>query len=492
MIRASLHTDALQTSATVAAVTAPAARVLLFLLAAVAAALVASGPAGAFSRQDVTITSADGTALAATLTLPDGAAPAGGWPAVIFMHGLGGNRSSTLAVAQQMGIGDRFAVLAYDARGHGQSGGLIGIVGPKEIADVKAVFAWLRNRPDVSDTRIGGWGVSYGGGAAWNSLAAGVPWAALEISMSWVDLRDALLPQGLAKTGVIAGFLGSLDPKRIDPEVLAIRDAAYAGTIGPVLPFAAARSSLPALKGVKTPVFMMQGRRDFAFGMEHALNAYRALAGPKELWFGLSGHAPSPGVAADTPAMLAEGARWFDRYVGGKTTVTFGKPVAISPESWKGQPVRFSGLPKVVTTKTTLAAKAAFGQSGKLQRALPRLARATEVFGSPVVQVSANATGGWSRIVAVLSARTPAGKEIVVAGGGVPTRAGKRTYRIVLGNQATFLPKGSKLTVTIASSSLAQDPGNLLHLDLPFPSTARLAVTGGSLRLPQLATPVSR
>ena len=246
MIRASPHTDALQTWATLAAVTAPAARVLLFLVAAVAAALVASGPAGASSAQDVTITSADGTALAATLTLPDGAAPAGGWPAVIFMHGLGGNRSSTLAAAQQMGIGDRFAVLAYDARGHGQSGGLIGIDGPKEIADVKAVFAWLRDRPDVSDTRIGGWGVSYGGGAAWNSLAARVPWAALEISMSWVDLRDALLPQGLAKTGVIAGFLGSLDPKRVDPEVLAIRDAAYAGSLAPVLPFAAARTSLPA------------------------------------------------------------------------------------------------------------------------------------------------------------------------------------------------------------------------------------------------------
>ena len=494
MIRASLHTDALQTSATVAAVTAPAVRVLLFLLAAVAAALVASGPAGAFSKQDVTITSADGTALAATLTLPDGAAPAGGWPAVIFMHGLGGNRSSTLAVAQQMGIGDRFAVLAYDARGHGQSGGLIGIDGPKEIADVKAVFAWLRARPDVSDTRIGGWGVSYGGGAAWNSLAAGVPWAALEISMSWVDLRDALLPQGLAKTGVIAGFLGSLDPKRIDPEVLAIRDAAYAGTIAPVLPFAAARTSLPALKGVKTPVFMMQGRRDFAFGMEHALNAYRALGGPKQLWFGLSGHAPSPGVAADTPAMLAEGARWFDRYVGGKTAVTFGKPVAISPESWKGQPVAVRrGCRRSSTTRTTFAAKSAFrtvreAPSGRCRAST----RPTEVFGSPIVQVSANATGGWSRIVAVLSARTPAGKEIVVAGGGVPAKAGKRTYRIVLGNQATFLPKGSKLTVTIASSSLAQNPGNLLYLDLPFPSTARLTVSGGSLRLPQLATPVSR
>jgi len=135
---------------------------------------------------------------------------------------------------------------------------------------------------------------------------------------------------------------------------------------------------------------------------------------------------------------------------------------------------------------------ASFTQSGRYQVALRKLARPTEVFGSPVVSVTASATGGWSRVVAVLSARTPAGKEIVVAGGGVPARAGKRTYRIALGNQATFLPKGSRLTVTLGSSSLAQSPGNLLYLDLPFPSTARLAIAGGSLRLPQLATPVSR
>ena len=225
----------------------PARRALLVVLA-VAAALGAAAPARAFSTQDVTITSADGTPIAATLTLPGAPSPSGGWPAVIFMHGLGGTRASTLAVAQAMGIGERYAVLAYDARGHGQSGGLVGIDGPKEVADVKAVFAWLRDRSDVADTRIGGWGVSYGGGAAWNSLAAGVPWAALEVSMSWTDLRDALLPQGLAKTGVIAGFLGALDPKRVDPEVLAIRDAAYAGNLAPVLPFAAARSSLPALR----------------------------------------------------------------------------------------------------------------------------------------------------------------------------------------------------------------------------------------------------
>ena len=94
---------------------------LLVLLATVAA-LLASAPALASSRQDVTITSADGTSLAATLTVPDGAVPQGGWPAVIFMHGLGQTRATGLAAAQQMGIGERYAVLAFDARGHGRLG----------------------------------------------------------------------------------------------------------------------------------------------------------------------------------------------------------------------------------------------------------------------------------------------------------------------------------------------------------------------------------
>jgi predicted acyl esterase len=468
---------------------------LVVLLAA--AALVASAPASAASRQDVTITSGDGTPIAATLTLPDGPAPAGGWPAVIFMHGLAGNRAGMLAVAQSMGIGERYAVLAYDARGHGESGGLIGIDGPKEIADVRAVFSWLRDRADVADARIGGFGVSYGGGAGWNSLAAGVPWAALEISISWTDLRQALVPQGLAKTGVIAGFLGSLDPKRVDPEVFALRDAAFAGNLAAVGPFAAARSSLPALKGVKTPVFMMQGRRDFAFGIGQALSAYRALAGPKQLWIGLNGHAPSSGVAPDTGAMLAEGARWFDRFLRGDTAAPLAKPVAISPESWKGQPTRFAGVPKVVVRRPSTFAihtigKAGIVQSGRYRIPLPAVRRPVEVFGSPTFEVTANASGGWSRIVAVLSARTPAGKEIVVAGGGVPTRPGKHTYRIALGDQATFIPKGSRLTVTVGSSSLAQSPANLLYLDLPFAAGAKLVVTGGSLRIPELATPVSR
>ena len=123
--------------------------------------------------------------IAATLYLPDGVGAAGGWPAIVFLHGLSGNRQQMNALVEGYGFtGQSYAVLTFDARGHGESGGLVGIDGPREVADTRAVHDWLAARPDVSDTKIGAWGISYGGGAVFNSLVAGVPWTAV------VDRRD--------------------------------------------------------------------------------------------------------------------------------------------------------------------------------------------------------------------------------------------------------------------------------------------------------------
>jgi len=464
---------------------------------AVVAALLSAGtaPTATFSQEDVTIVSADGTRLAATLFVPDGSPPAAGWPAVVFLHGLGGDRSSTIAIARLMGVvGQDYVVLAYDARGHGQSGGLIGIDGPNEIVDVKAVFGWLAGRSDVADGKIGAWGISYGGGAAWNSLAAGVPWAAVEPVITWTNLEQALAPQRLAKTGVIAGFLSSLDPKRVDPEVFAIRDAAFSGSLVGVSGFSSARSSAGTLHKMTTPVFMMQGRRDFAFGLDQVRTPWAKLKGPKRLWIGNHGHAPSSFPAPDTPAMLVEGKRWFDRFLRGVPNGIDGPRRVVVAASASATVTRFTDLPR--TTTASFGFSAAGGKtieaSGKVVWRTSPTKTALEVFGAPTVKVDVRAAGGWSRLVAVLSARTPAGQEIVVSGGGVPLTTGRRTVTIRLIDQATFVPKGSRLTLTLASSSLAQNPGNLLYLDLPMPATARATIGPATMKLPVLTRAISR
>jgi pimeloyl-ACP methyl ester carboxylesterase len=467
-------------------------RTLGLLVVVVALAGSTGQAATSAARQDVTVTMADGTPIAATLWLPDGTPPAGGWPAIVLFHGLGGSREDMNKLAQLAFLpGDTYAVLAYDARGHGQSGGLIGVDGPNEISDVKAMFAWLRDRPDVSDTKIGAFGISYGGGAVWNSLVAGVPWAAIEVCETWTNLATALVPQGLAKSGVIAGFVGEKPASSFDPSVLATTQAALAGNLAGVSEFAAARSSISKLKGVKTPVFFMQGRRDFAFGLDQALTAWPLLAGPKHLWIGLHGHAPSTFPAPDTTAMMTEGRQWFDHYLLGAANGIDTKPaVEVAPVAWKGK-TRGYRSPSAITnsfldtfgfslgsSSTTIGPNGRFVTPGI--EADPR--KGADIFGPPSVTVKATATGGWSRLVVVLSAKTKAGKTIVVSAGGVPTRAGTHTYTIRMISQMTFVPAGAKLSETFGASSLAQNPANLLYLQLPMPTGAKLTIDTGSIK----------
>ena len=101
-------------------------------------ALIASGRASAFTRQDLMLHMDDGVDLAATLYEPSGAPPPQGFPAIVMLHGIGGTRQELDPIAQQWA--QTFAVLTFDARGHGGSGGLVTVDGPREIADT----SWVR------------------------------------------------------------------------------------------------------------------------------------------------------------------------------------------------------------------------------------------------------------------------------------------------------------------------------------------------------------
>jgi predicted acyl esterase len=461
----------------------------LLVLIAVGVAFVAAGRASA-ATQELKLRMSDGIDLAATLYEPSTAPPPAGYPAIVLFHALGSTRRDLDPLARRF-VGP-FAVLTFDARGQGQSGGLASLDGPREIGDARHVFDQLAARSDIDGSRIGALGISLGGGAVLRSLVEGVPWAAVETVETWTDLYSALAPQNLAKSGAIFQFLNEVPEDRLDPSVAAIRDDALASrNLASLRAWADARSSRKLLANVKTPVFLCQGRRDFAFDIAQAKAAYALLKGPKRLYVGDFGHAPSTFPGPDFERMASLGLAWFSRYLlGNPATIP---PVTLAPSPWRGRVNTYAKLPATRRLTIPLPGSDRLSGAGRALRTSGHFTGRAETFGSASVRVTVRLSGGWSRLVAVLTAERR-GSEVVVSEGGVNTSSlkGRRRLTIRLIDTATLIRKGARLQLTLASSSLAQNPGNLLYLNLPMPRKARVTVGNARLLLPILRRPISR
>jgi predicted acyl esterase len=324
------------------------------------------------------------------------------------------------------------------------------------------------------------------------SLVQGVPWKTVETVETWTDLYTALAPQSLAKSGAIFQFLSSVPSNRLDPSVTAIRDDALASrNLKGLKAWADQRSSRKLLSKVTTPVFMFQGRRDFAFDISQAEAGYAKLKGPKRLYVGDFGHAPSTFPGPDFVQLTKLGLAWFDRYLGGTTTTI--APITLAPSPWRGKLRTYTKLPPTRLLTVSLPGNDRLAGAGRALRTSGPFTGNAETFGPATVQVTAKLSGGWSRLVAVLTARRN-GSDTIVSEGGINTNGMKGTKHLAIRliNTATLIKRGSRLTLTIASSSTAQNAGNLLYLNLPMPSKARVTVGAVRLSLPILKTPISR
>jgi predicted acyl esterase len=451
-----------------------------------------------FAKSEHRLAMDDGAVLAATLYVPNESV--GGCdhravptPAIVMFHGLGGSRRDMNLLAETSFANQGYVVLTFDTRGHGESTGLWSLVGPREIADFRALLAWLAARPEVDAAHIGAWGISLGGGAVWRSVVEGLPFAALETVETWTDLASALLPQNLSKSGLAFGFLNLVPTERQAPEIRALRDDALNSTNLPALrTFAASRSTRSALSSVRTPAFVFQGRRDFAFGLDQGLETFRLLAGPKRLYIGAFGHVPSTFPGPDVNVVLAQGADWFARFLKNQPNGIDTRPaVELAPDPFlEAQNRSYAGLPPTRTISYTFRGRArTIGPLGRVVRSVGPTRGVLETFGTPVVRVQAS--GSFDRIVAVLTAVRPAGGELVVSAGGAKVALGARprAVDVRLISQVTTIPPGSRLRLTIGASSTVAG-GNLLYVT--GVRGGRLRVAAVTMRLPVLRTPISQ
>jgi ABC-2 type transport system ATP-binding protein len=376
----------------------------------------------------------DGIRLQYVLDEPSGTAPAGGWPAIVVMHGLGGSADQVAPLAEDFAQ-HGYAALAFSVRGQGGSNGSLGIAGPRDVADMKAMVAWLEARPEVSD-RVGCWGVSLGGGECWNAAPTGIFDALVPVA-TWTNLAAALWPQAVAKSGVLRSLGGGSTLAPIGP------------TLSPLVSALLAQRSVAAqLPTVKTPVYLFQGRDDWVFDVDQALAGYGRVAGPRKLYLGDFGHPPSTFASADFPSyVISESLRWFDRWLKDEQNGVERPAVTLASADGTRR-TAFAGAP--TTTPLRL------GRTARAPRSL-------ETFGDSTVRVQVQSVRSYPRLVAVVLAN---GKP--VTHGAVVPRKGANTIR--LADHVVPIPKGARITVR-----LGRDGG---------PDTAYgTATPGGTIRI---------
>jgi ABC-2 type transport system ATP-binding protein len=353
---------------------ASAAVASIVLLALPTAGRAQEGPT---IEDDIIVESSDGTPIVATLMLPAGASAGSPVPAVIGTHGWAGSRSRSPSGLSADLIDAGYAILTWDSRGFGESGGEANVGAPGfEVEDARALLDYLAARPEIlqdgpNDPRVGWIGGSNAGGVQLNTAAFDRRVEAIVPEIPWGDLIQDLLPNGVPKqtwdvvlytaglaTGTALGLQSPAGPQTgaYPPQInQAFAEVTATGEVSePIREWFAFRSTTRWSPQIRTPTLILQGTVDALFPLEDGFANYRNIRGnaPVKLIAYCSGHAltgcPYPGGSSGYPegsdgrAPLYEDriVAWLDRYVKGLDVAT-GPAI-----EWQAQDGRYYGAPR--------------------------------------------------------------------------------------------------------------------------------------------------
>jgi dienelactone hydrolase len=421
--------------------------------------------------------------------IPDGAPPAGGFPGVILFHGLGQSYADMEpigAALAQFG----FAALACDARGTGASAGKFGLDGTRDVHDAQDLFTWFGDDPNVSDTQIGAFGLSVGGGEAWNAAVAGVPFKAIVPAITWTNLGTALNPNGVPKTGLLGILSHAVPIANWDPTLAQAAQTLLQGTVTPaVASTEAARSPRSQLHSLEVPTLLLQGRHDFLFDMDQAIAAWKLLAGPKRLYLGDLGHPPAGNPTAEQSGYIAEAIAWFAHYLAGHGPA-LGSGVELAHDPWHGTTTTYKKLPRTRTASVNLPGKTVVEGPHYAFRSARLTGGPHETFGHGSVTVRYSGAKSWTHLVATISVK---GGNTVVTEGAARIKSSSGVVKIPLMNEAVLLPRGKKLMVRLGATSW----DDVYHLGIPVyaslpPHGASITVGSATLKLSFLRHTVSK
>jgi len=290
------------------------------------------------TTSDKRIETWDGKDLAATVYEPPGSEQV---PAVLMTHGYGGTKADVSREATRYAENGYLAV-GYDSRGFGESEGVSGFNGPKEVRDVSALLDWLAAHDRVLTTapdnpRVGMDGLSYGGGIQLNAAAFDDRIDAIVPRMTWHDLVYAAAPQDVIKAtwdsfilgvGAPSGYgLQTGNPTLSGPDPRLYEFVAEAAAINEMPDdareyFRDRSAPETRIEEIRTPTLLLQGWPDNLLSPNQAIwtfNDLRAQGIEAALGLYPGGHDDDEFVT-DLPPMVRSkldelSLAWLDRHV---------------------------------------------------------------------------------------------------------------------------------------------------------------------------------
>ena len=261
-------------------------------------------------------------------------------PLILLAHGFGGNKDSVKPTAQFLQK-NGFAVLAWSARGFGNSTGQITMNAPdKEVADASNLIDYIKSRKEIKKDEIGNpivgaMGGSYGGALSLMLAAQDQRVKAVSADITWNNLQEALFPQNglnvnnvgpfkktwagtfFSFTALQNSYLGQCG-NFAEVWCQAFQDAVTIGKPS-VAQIELMKKSSPAtyLSKLRAPTLLMQGQEDSLFPLiESERNAKAILkanpATPVTLIWHSGGH---DGGNSESERLNQLSLQWFSKYL---------------------------------------------------------------------------------------------------------------------------------------------------------------------------------
>jgi predicted acyl esterase len=270
------------------------------------------------------ITASDGATIPALVLRPDGPGP---HPVLVAPSSWSVNRLEYLLGSMRF-VEAGFLVVGFTARGFWESQEVIDIAGPPTVQDFSDVVDWAIANEHGDPDRVGGFGVSYGGGISLLAAARDDRIDAVVAMSGWGSIEESFYPNETTNTDAAELLFDTADlTGKPGPILESVRDAVAADDMESVRPLFANRNpinTLDQLNANGVAVQIQQAWNDGLFSPSQMLPLYEGVTGPRKLIIAPGDHAVPelPGLLGLPNTQFDEALRWMQAHVAGEQVET--------------------------------------------------------------------------------------------------------------------------------------------------------------------------